>query len=87
MGICVGSSCQFSPFVTLIVMVGWMTDIPMTLNFPHFEVTFFIFAIVVVAITVSNPKSNWLEGSISVTVYLTIAIGILILIRINVQRL
>ncbi len=76
MGVAVGSCTQISLFVTpFIVIVGWVTDKPMSLNFPHFEVILYVLAIIVVSICVSNSKSNWLEGSMLVTTYLMIAVG------------
>ena len=40
MGIAVGSCTQISLFVVpLTVLVGWAVDKPMTLNFPHFEIS------------------------------------------------
>jgi len=76
MGVAVGSSTQISLFVTpLIVLVGWATDRPMTLNFPPFEITLFILSVIVVAILVSYPRSNWLEGSMLITTYMMIAVG------------
>ena len=47
----------------------------MNLNFPHFEIILFILAVIVVAIVVSNSKTNWLEGSLLVTTYVMIAVG------------
>ncbi len=71
-----GSATQISLFVTpLVVIVGWIANRPMTLNFPPFEIILFILSVVVVSIILSNSKSNWLEGSLLVTTYLLIAVG------------
>jgi len=76
MGICVGSSIQISILVApLAVVVGWYVDRPMTLNFPHFEVILFILSVMVVSMCLSNGRTNWLEGSIMVTLYFMIAVG------------
>ena len=76
MGVAVGSCTQISLFVMpLTVIVGWCTGIDMTLNFPHFEIFLFILSVVIVSICVSNPMSNWLEGSLLMTTYLMIATG------------
>lgn len=76
MGVCVGSCTQISLFVTpLIVLVGWGTGRPMSLNFPPFEIVLFILSVIIVSILVSNGKSNWLEGSMLITTYILIAIG------------
>jgi Ca2+:H+ antiporter len=76
MGIAVGSCAQISLFVCpAMVLIGWALDKDMTLNFPHFEVILFVMSIFTVSISLSNPKCNWLEGSLFVTIYLLIAIG------------
>ena len=71
-----GSATQISLFVTpLVVLVGWVVDRPLTLNFPPFEICLFILSVFVVSIVTSNAKSNWLEGSMLVTTYVMIALG------------
>jgi len=76
MGIAVGSCTQISLFVVpLTVLIGWAFGKDMTLNFPHFELTLFVLSIFTVSICVSNPRSNWLEGSLLITTYLMIAVG------------
>ena len=76
MAVAIGSSVQISLFVApLTVIVGWGANIPMSFNFPHFEVMLFILSIVVVSILVSNSKSNWLEGSMLITTYVMVAVG------------
>jgi Ca2+:H+ antiporter len=47
----------------------------MTLNFPHFEITLFVLSVVIVSICLSNPKTNWLEGSLLITTYIMVAVG------------
>eukprot|EP00934_Nitzschia_sp_Nitz4_P006964 Nitzschia sp. Nitz4//scaffold13_size275219//192445//193954//NITZ4_000895-RA/size275219-augustus-gene-0.238-mRNA-1//1//CDS//3329536077//6954//frame0 len=76
MGVAVGSCTQISLFVVpLMVLVGWITDKPMTLNFPHFEIVLYVLSVFTVSVCVSNPKGNWLEGSLLITTYIMIAIG------------
>lgn len=76
MGVAVGSCVQISLFVVpLSVMVGWAAGKPMTLNFPPFEIILFILSVLTVQIILSNPKVNWLEGSLLITTYLMIAVG------------
>jgi Ca2+:H+ antiporter len=76
MGIAVGSCTQISLFVVpLTVLVGWATDKNMTLNFPHFEIALFVLSIMTVSIIISNPTSNWLEGSLLISVYCMISIA------------
>ena len=74
--VAVGSCTQISLFVVpLTVLVGWAFDKPMTLNFPHFEITLYILSVFTVSVCLSNPKGNWLEGSLLITTYIMIAIG------------
>ena len=76
MGVAVGSCVQISLFVAPItVIVGWVADVPMSFNFPHFEIILYVLSIVIVSICVSNSKSNWLEGSMLITTYVMIAVG------------
>lgn len=76
MGVAVGSCTQISLFVVpLTVLVGWAMDKPMTLNFPHFEITLYILSVFTVSVCLSNPRGNWLEGSLLITTYIMIAIG------------
>lgn len=74
--VAVGSCTQISLFVVpLTVLVGWITDRPMTINYPSFEIILFILAMFTVQICLSSPKVNWLEGSLLITTYLMIAVG------------
>lgn len=76
MGVAVGSCTQISLFVVpLTVLVGWMADKPMTLNFPHFEIILYVLSIFTVSICLGTPSTNWLEGSLLITTYIMIAIG------------
>jgi Ca2+:H+ antiporter len=76
LGVAVGSCTQIALFVVpLTVLVGWLTDKPMQLNFPHFEIILYVLSIFTVTVCFSTSKSNWLEGSLLITVYIFIAIG------------
>lgn len=76
MGVAIGSSTQISLFVVpLTVLVGWACDKDMTLNFPHFEIILYILSVLTVSIVLSNPKCNWLEGSLLITTYFLVAVG------------
>jgi Ca2+:H+ antiporter len=76
MGVAVGSCTQISLFVVpLTVLVGWAMNKDMTLNFPHFEIILYILSVLTVSIVLSNPKCNWLEGSLLITTYMMIAVG------------
>lgn len=72
----VGSCTQISLFVVPVtVLVGWVADKDMTLNFPHFEIALYILSIFTVSICLLDGKSNWLLGSLLITTYVLIAIG------------
>lgn len=76
MGVAVGSCTQISLLVVpLTVLVGWATGQDMTLNFPHFEIILYVLSVLTVSIVLSNPRCNWLEGSLLITTYLMIATG------------
>jgi Ca2+:H+ antiporter len=71
-----GSSLQTALFVApLVVFVGWGMDLPMDLNFNLFEAGSLILAILVVGGFLRDKKSNYLEGSLCVLVYIIIAIS------------
>lgn len=48
----------------------------MTMKFPMFEVALYILSVFIVAICLSNARSNWLEGALFVSLYTLIAVGI-----------
>jgi Ca2+:H+ antiporter len=76
MGISLGSCTQISLFVApLSVLLGWVLNKPMTLNFPTYEVTLYALAIFTVSVVCTNPRCNWLEGSVLVTTYALLALG------------
>ena len=76
MAVALGSSVQISLFVVpFTVLMGWALDKNMTLNFPHFEIILYAFSVVIVSICLSNPKGNWLEGSLLITTYIMVAVG------------
>lgn len=76
MGVAVGSCTQISLFVVPVtVLFGWATGKPMTLNFPHFEISLYILSIFTVSICTLDGKSNWLLGSLLITTYILLAIG------------
>lgn len=76
MGIAVGSCTQISLFVVpLTVLFGWAAGKDMTLNFPQFEIVLYILSVFTVSVVCSNPRCNWLEGSLLITTYCLIAVG------------
>ncbi len=58
----------------LVVLVGWALKKPMDLDFQIFMSAMLILAILVVGNFLRDGKSNYLEGSLCVVVYIIIAI-------------
>ncbi|KDO32542.1 calcium/proton exchanger [Saprolegnia parasitica CBS 223.65] len=78
MGVAVGSATQISLFVVPVcVVAGWIMGQPMTLAFPTFEALSYIISVVVVYAIVVDGKSNWLEGSMLLTLYFLIGVALL----------
>lgn len=76
MGVAVGSSLQIALFVTpVMVLYGWMIDVPMTLNFSTFETTTLFVAIFLSNYLILDGESNWLEGVLALAMYLLIAVA------------
>ncbi len=65
LGVALGSSIQIALLVTpALVIVGWLIlDQPMSLRFESFETVVFALSVLVVAYTVQDGKSNYLEGA------------------------
>eukprot|EP00984_Skeletonema_dohrnii_P015383 scaffold6630_cov125-Skeletonema_dohrnii-CCMP3373.AAC.5 len=58
------------------VVIGWFTGREMTMKFPQFEVALYLMSVIIVSMCLSNARSNWLEGSLLVSLYALIAVGI-----------
>ncbi|OAA64198.1 calcium ion transporter [Niveomyces insectorum RCEF 264] len=76
-GVALGSSIQIALLVTpALVIVGWLVlDQPMTLRFETFETIVFALSVLVVAYTVQDGKSNYLEGAMLMGLYIIIALA------------
>jgi Ca2+:H+ antiporter len=73
---CLGSTIQTALFNTpLVVLVGWAAGIPLDLEFELFNMIVLVLSILVVGSFTRDLKSNWLEGSLCLIVYMLIAIG------------
>jgi Ca2+:H+ antiporter len=71
-----GATIQTSLFNgPLVVLVGWVINKPMDLNFDLFNIIALILAILVVGNFLRDQKSNYLEGSLCVIVYINIAVA------------
>ncbi|EPE08973.1 calcium proton exchanger [Ophiostoma piceae UAMH 11346] len=77
LGVALGSSIQIALLVTpALVIVAWLIlDQPMTLRFESFQTVVFAISVVVVAYTVQDGKSNYLEGAMLVGLYVIIALA------------
>lgn len=74
--VAIGSSLQIALFVTpFMVLFGWMIDVPMTLNFSTFETTTLFIAVFLSNYLILDGESNWLEGVMSLAMYLLIAMA------------
>jgi Ca2+:H+ antiporter len=64
-GVAVGSSLQIALFVTpFLVIMGWILNVEMTLNFHIFETVAFFISSLVVTFLIQDGKSNYLEGGL-----------------------
>lgn len=73
---CLGATLQTALLnAPLVVLVGWGQGIPMGLDFEIFDIAMLILAIITVGNFLRDQKSNYLEGFLSVTVYVAIAIA------------
>ena len=68
---------QIALFVLpLVVIVGWFTGKEMTLMFPSFEVYLYLISVVLVSLCLSTQRSNWLVGSLLISTYILVAVGV-----------
>ncbi|KAL8733751.1 MAG: hypothetical protein Q9166_001945 [cf. Caloplaca sp. 2 TL-2023] len=73
---CLGPSIQTALFNgPLVVIVGWILNKPMDLNFEIFMIVLVVLGILVVGNFLRDGESNWLEGALLVVVYVIIAIA------------
>lgn len=71
-----GATIQTSLFnAPLVVIVAWGLNKPMDLNFSIFNIVVLILAILVVGNFLRDQKTNYLEGSLCVLVYIIIAVA------------
>jgi Ca2+:H+ antiporter len=71
-----GATIQTSLFnAPLVVLVGWGLNKSMDFNFSLFNVVVLILAILVVGNFLRDQKSNYLEGTLCVIVYINIAVA------------
>ncbi|CAG8663388.1 21632_t:CDS:2 [Dentiscutata erythropus] len=59
----------------LLVLIGWMTSRPLTLDFNVLEVSVLACAVLIVNYLVADGKANWLEGYMLIMSYIMIAVA------------
>jgi Ca2+:H+ antiporter len=75
MAVAVGSSLQIALFVApVLVLAGLVFHQPMDLSFDPFELVAVGVAVLLSNSTISDGKSNWLEGALLLAAYLVLAI-------------
>lgn len=76
MAVAVGSSLQIALFVApVLVLAGWVFGQPMDLSFNPFEMVAVGVAVLLSNSTISDGKSNWLEGVLLLATYLVLGIS------------
>jgi len=74
LGSAVGSAVQISLLVIpLCVMIGWVLDKPMTMNFHIFETAVLLIACIGCSFVLMDGRSHWLKGVILIFSYVIIA--------------
>jgi len=75
LGVAVGSSTQIALFVVpFSVIVGWIYDVPMTLNFQAFDTTVFLLSVFIASGILGDGVANWFEGLMLCSTYAIVAI-------------
>merc|ERR1719379_2644321 len=75
LGVACGSSVQMALLVTpFTVIVGWIVDQPMDLNFHPFQLGVLAISIFVVTSILNNGQSTWVEGVMLLVAYVVIAL-------------
>lgn len=75
LGVAVGSSTQIALLVVpFSVIVGWIADVPMSLDFRLFDTAVMVLSVVITTNALQDGRSNWLEGVILIAIYVLIAI-------------
>jgi Ca2+:H+ antiporter len=76
LGIAVGSAVQIGAFcVPLLIVIGWASEIPLSLNFHPFETLTLLATILLVGFVILNGESNWLVGVMLIVAYCCVAAG------------
>ena len=74
-GIAVGSSTQIALFVVpFAVILGWVLDQPMDLNFRALNAVIMIMSVLITWSIVEDGKSNWLVGFMLMVAYVIVCV-------------
>jgi len=74
-GIAVGSSTQVALFVVpFAVIVGWLLNVPMTLDFGPVNTAVIFFSVLLVTVLMSDGRSHWLKGYLLMLAYIFIGV-------------
>jgi Ca2+:H+ antiporter len=74
--VAIGSSLQISLFVTpFLVILGWIIEVDMTLDFHVFETVAIFLSNLVVVFLIQDGKSNYLEGCLCLGMYTILALA------------
>jgi Ca2+:H+ antiporter len=76
LGVAIGSSTQIALCVLpLLVILGWMMDKDMNLNFGGYEASTLFISVISVTFAIKDGTSNWLIGATLIGAYIVVAIG------------
>lgn len=76
LGVAIGSSTQIALCVLpLLVIIGWMADLNMSLNFGAYEASTLFLSVVSVTFAIKDGHSNWLLGATLIAAYVVISVG------------
>ncbi len=65
--------------IGLMVLIGWVLNVPMTLQFGSFETLVTFMTVLVVNFIIQDGESNWLEGAMLLITYGIIALAFLLM--------
>eukprot|EP00759_Apiculatamorpha_spiralis_P019129 PhF_6_TR25310/c0_g1_i1/m.34942/K07300/chaA, CAX; Ca2+:H+ antiporter len=76
LGVAIGSSIQISSFVVpMMVIVSWMMNLTLDLNFHPFSTAILFVSVITTNSLVFDGKSHWLEGLMLLSAYLMLMIA------------
>jgi Ca2+/Na+ antiporter len=76
LGIAIGSSTQIALCVLpLVVILGWMSDLDMSLEFGYYESVCLFVSVFCLTIALKDGESNWFVGLTMIVAYVIIAMG------------